>query len=111
MASKVKSIQVSLASVRVISVDIESYQTIAEKSGQISTFGLPGHVENGKKDQKSGTLVIMCMQACHMDPVEVMVSVQSRTRSMQVMRIMQSWVMPVILKRAQSRQLRSSGWL
>ncbi len=32
-----------------------------------------------------------------MDPVEVMVSVQSRTKIMQVMRIVQSWAMPGIL--------------
>jgi hypothetical protein len=109
MASKARSMQVSLAS----SSDQCRHRVISDRSrkewSDIPLRSARASWKMEKMDQKSGILVIMCMQACHMDPVEVIVSVQSRTKIMQVMRIVQSWAMPRILKRGQSRQLRSSG--
>lgn len=56
------------------SVDQCWYRVISDQSRKVLSsfhFCLPGQAENGEKNQKSGMLVIMCMQACHMDPVEV----------------------------------------
>jgi hypothetical protein len=93
----------------VINVGIESYQTVAEKCKSDFPLSAARASWRMKRTKDQEFLVIMCMQACHMDPVEVMVSVKSRAMIKQVMRVVQSWAIPYILEGAQSRGLRSSG--
>lgn len=59
MAGKVKSMQVSLASVRLIKVGIESYQTKVEKYGQVSTFVCQGKLRMEKRTRNQ-----VCWSSC-----------------------------------------------